>query len=134
MKIKENELENNVYFWQKLDTLILSGKWEVNRKQGEAALDYPGLVYPFDFGTIKDTISAPSTPLYCFHGSLKNMQATAIVIQADILSREVITKVLIGCTPEECNIILKFINATEFQKAIMVRRSSTVPQWADTDH
>ncbi|MGM9960557.1 MAG: Inorganic pyrophosphatase [Allobaculum sp.] len=133
MKGKENELENNVYFWQKLDMLILSGKLEIIRAKGQPSLDYPGLIYPIDFGTIKDAISAPSTPLYCFRGSLKNLQATAIVIQADILAREVITKVLIGCTPEECETILKFISATEFQKAIMVRRSSTVPTWADTD-
>ncbi len=133
MKGKEKELENNVFFWQKLDTLILSSQIEIIRKKGEPSVDYPGLIYPVDFGCVKDTISAPGTPFYCFKGSLNSLSATALIVQADILSREVFTKVLIGCTEEECRLILKFINATEFQKAILVRRGTEVPSWASND-
>ena len=136
MKEKEeraNELENNAYFWQKLDTLILSGKLECIRKAGDASVDCPQLTYPVDFMVLKDVISAKDTPLYCFLGSKKTLSASAILVQADILSREVLTKVLVGCTPEECNLILKFINAMEFQKAILVRRGSQTPSWARGD-
>lgn len=136
MKEKEekgHELENNVYFWQKLDTLILSGKLECVRKAGDASVDCPQLTYPVDFMVLKDAISAKDTPLYCFLGSEKTLSASAILVQADILSREVLTKVLVGCTQEECTLILKFINAMEFQKAILVRRGSQTPSWARGD-
>ncbi len=135
MKEKEriNELENNVYFWQKLDTLLLSGKLERIRKAGDSSIDCPQLSYPVDFMVLKDAISAKDTPLYCFLGSEKTLNATAILVQADILSREVLTKVLIGCTEEECTLILKFINAMEFQKAILIHRGSQTPSWARGD-
>ncbi len=134
MKEKVSELENNVFFWQKLDTLILSGQLELIRKKGQASVDYPGLVYPVDFACLKDAVSAAGgTPLYCFRGSMASPSATAVIVQADILSREVLTKILIGCTKEECSLLLKFINATEFQKAILVRRGSEIPAWASGD-
>lgn len=130
MKEKERELENNIYFWQKLDTLLLSGKLEMVAKAGQASIDYPQLSYPVDFMRLSETVSAQGVPLYCFRGSQKSLSATALIVQADILSREVLTKVLVGCTEKECGWILKFINATEFQKAILVRRGLEVPDWA----
>lgn len=134
MKERERELENNVFFWQKLDTLILSGKLELIRKAGQASVDYPQLKYPVDFMSLAETTSsATQTPLYCFRGSKPAASATAVVVQADILSREVLTKILIGCTAEECALILKFINATEFQKAILIRRGKEAPGWASPD-
>lgn len=134
MKGKENELENNSYFWQKLDTLLLSGTLECVRKAGESSVDYPQLTYPVDFMMIKDSTSTYGKPLYCFRGSDPVVKATAILVQADILSREVLPKILIGCTQNECQLILKFINATEFQKSIMVHRGSQTPSWARGDH
>lgn len=127
---KGQELENNVYFWQKLDTLLLSGKLECIRKAGDPSVDCPQLAYPVDFMALKDVISAKDVPLYCFVGSEKTLSASAILVQADILSREVLTKVLVGCTQEECTLILKFINAMEFQKAILIRRGVQTPSWA----
>lgn len=133
-KERENELENNSYFWQKLDTLLLSGKLECVSKAGEFSADYPQLTYPVDFMALKDSTSASDKPLYCFRGSMPEISANAILVQADILSREVLPKILIGCTSQECELILKFINATEFQKAILIHRGSQTPSWARGEH
>lgn len=133
MKEKERELENNIFFWQKLDTLIFSGKLQVVREKGQASADYPRLRYPVDFCKITDAISAAGMPLYCFRGSLPKAAASAVIVQADILSREVLTKVLVGCTDEECEMILKFINAAEFQKAILIHRGLEFPAWENVE-
>lgn len=131
MKEKVNELENSMYFWQKLDTLIVSGKMEIIGRAGQPSKDYPRLRYPVDFCRISEGPS--SMPLYCFRGSLKSGSATAVIVQADILCREVLTKALVGCTEQECALILKFINAAEFQKAILVRRGDEVPAWSASE-
>lgn len=133
MKEQEREVENNIYFWQKLDTLILSSQLVIDQPKGSAHPQYPRLVYPVDRGVLKDTYSAQGIPIYVYRGSLPSKKANAIIVQADILHRECVTKPLIGCTEEECAMILKFINSTDFQKAILVRRSSSAPDWASTD-
>lgn len=132
MKEKERELENNIYFWQKLDTLVVSGNLVITSKKGTASPEYPQLVYPVDGATISDPLNASSV-IHGFRGSLKTLQVSSLVVQADILNRTVQTRILIGCTEEESIQILKFINATEFQKAILVRRGIEVPSWASND-
>ena len=42
-------------------------------------------------------------------------------------------KLLIGCSEEEELEILEFLNQTEFQKAVLIRRGSEVPYWASND-
>lgn len=130
---RSSELENNVFFWQKLDTLVLSGNMETIRQAGSPSVDYPQLSYPVDYVRITDAISANGVPLLGFKGEGKGLSVTAIIVQADILERELLTKVLIGCDEEETERIVKFINAAEFQKAILVRRSNTVPTWAQAE-
>lgn len=46
MKQTVKELENNIYFWQKLDTLMLSGKLVIDRPKNSAHPDYPNMIYP----------------------------------------------------------------------------------------
>jgi inorganic pyrophosphatase len=133
MKQKENELENNVYFWQKLDTLVYSSKIVIDRPKGSANPHYKSLIYPVDSGYLKETMNSSSTPVYIYRGSLSSLQVNAVIVQADILARDCLAKLLIGCTDEECALILKFINTTEFQKAIMVRRSNNAPKWASSE-
>ncbi len=132
MKEKGRELENNIYFWQKLDTIVVSGNLVITSKKGTASPEYPQLVLPVDAATISDPLN-PSAVIYGYRGSQKSMQVNSLVVKADILDRSVQTRVLIGCTEEECIQILKFINATEFQKAILVRRGTETPAWADSD-
>ena len=45
------ELENNAYFWQKLDTLVLSSTMVIDHKKNTSHPNYPNLIYPVDYGT-----------------------------------------------------------------------------------
>lgn len=130
MKEKERELENNIYFWQKLDTLIMSSQLILDKPKGTVHHQYANLIYPVDYGYLQDTFSVDTAPIYAYKGTLPTDEANAIIVSADILKKDCVAKILIGCTDAEIYTILKFINSTEFQKAILVRRGSETPAWA----
>lgn len=57
----------------------------------------------------------------------------ACVVAADILKKDIEIKLLLGCTPSEEEDVLRFLNQTEFQKTVLIRRANTVPSWAMND-
>ncbi len=42
------QLENNSYFWQKMDTLLLSNDCNMDHPKGSSHQKYPNLIYPVD--------------------------------------------------------------------------------------
>ncbi len=128
------ELENNVYFWQKLDTLVLSGEVIIDRKKNSAHPAYPNLVYPVDYGYINDTRSQDGEGVDCFVGSGKKEEAQAVIVAVDILKKDIEIKIILGCTSSEEEAILRFMNQTDFQKTIVVRRGNEIPAWSESDN
>lgn len=122
------ELLNNGYFWQKIDSLLLSTNVIISQEKGSSHPKYLNMVYPVKYGYLEDTDS-----IKIFRGSLKKSTADAIMVVGDILKRDLEVKLLWGCTPEEEIEILRFINQTDYQKGILVRRGSDLPEWAITD-
>ena len=68
-----------------------------------------------------------------FRGSEKSSLVQAIAVSADILKKDCEVKLLVGCSEEEIHDILEFLNQTEFQKAVLLRRGNEVPEWAQND-
>lgn len=128
-----NTLENNAFFWQKLDTLFFSSKLVVDRPRYTVHYKYSNLVYPVDYGYLSDTTGSDQAPIDVFKGSQKTNQVSAIVVSADILKKDCEVKLLIGCSEEEEHEVLEFLNQTEFQKAILIHRGNEVPEWAQND-
>lgn len=128
-----NELENNIFFWQKLDTLLLSSSCTIDRPKGSRHFKYKNLVYPVDYGFLADTTGSDQAPVDVFKGPGSCSKVQAIAVSADILKRDVEVKLITGCTDAEVQTILEFLNQTEFQKAILVRRGTKAPRWADLD-
>ena len=128
-----NTLENNAFFWQKLDTLFFSSKLVVDRPRYTVHYKYSNLVYPVDYGYLSDTTGSDQAPIDVFKGSQKTNQVGAIVVSADILKKDCEVKLLIGCSEEEDHEVLEFLNQTEFQKAILIHRGNEVPEWAQND-
>lgn len=127
------ELENNAFFWQKLDTLFLSSKLVIDRPRHTAHYKYSNLIYPVDYGYLSDTTGSDQSPIDVFRGSVKTNQIQAIVVSADILKKDCEVKLLLGCNEEEEHEILQFLNQTEFQKAILIHRGNDVPEWAQNE-
>lgn len=128
-----NTYENNAFFWQKLDTLYLSNKLVIDRPKHTSHYKYSNLIYPVDYGYLNDTAGSDQAPLDVFKGSIKTTKVGAIVVTADILKKDCEAKLIVGCTEEEIHEILVFLNQTEFQKAILLRRGNETPEWASVD-
>ncbi|QIK70586.1 Inorganic pyrophosphatase [Erysipelothrix sp. HDW6C] len=122
------ELLNNGYFWQKIDSLVLSTNLVISQEKGSRHPKYHNMVYPVDYGYLAD-IEA----IKVFKGSVKRSTIDAVMIVADILKRDLEVKLLWGCSEEEEQEILLFINQTDYQKGILVRRGNEMPEWAITD-
>ena len=125
-----NNLENNAYFWQKIDTLYFSNRLVIAREKGSAHPMYHNLIYPVDYGYLEDTQIEQSEGIAVYKGSGSDYMVTTLVVAADILKKEIDVKLLVGCSPAEEEDILRFLNQTDFQKSVLVRRSSDIPNWA----
>lgn len=123
---------NNALFWQKLDTLYLSNKVVVDKPKGYVHPLYANLVYPVDYGYLSDTLAVGSG-INVYKGT-GNTGLQHVVISADILKKDVETKLLIDCTDKEITKILFFLNQTDLQKAVLISRDSVIPSWGETDN
>ncbi len=125
-----NAYENNAFFWQKLDTLYLSSKLVIDRPKNSSHYKYSNLIYPVDYGYLSD---ADEAPIDVFKGSERSSKVGAIVVSADILKKDCKAKLLIGCNEDEIHKILIFLNQTDYQKAVLLRRGHEIPEWASID-
>ncbi len=123
-----NSFENNAYFWQKIDSLCLTGDVTVSNAKGTSHQVYHNLIYPVNFGSL-NVLNDDGDGVKCFKGT-DGSDCKSIAISANLLDKNVIVKLLIGCTSEEEILILQFLNQTDQQKAVLIRRENVVPQWA----
>ena len=121
-------IENNAYFWQKLDTLLYSLNFKLVHHKGDKHLKYPTLIYPFNFGYYSDNITKGIATYYGDHHN----DCNSIIVGVDILSGECVVQLIIGLNKEEEEKLLYFLNQTAFQKTIIVRRSDEIPPWSIT--
>ena len=128
------EFENNMYFWQKLDTLILSTEINITQPKDSVHPKYANLVYPVDYGCLSDTLATNGDKVDVFIGTMKPQRANAVVVACDILKKDIEVKLLLGCTEQEELEILHFINQTDFQKGIILHRGNNIPSWAVDDN
>jgi inorganic pyrophosphatase len=129
-----NQLENNVFFWQKIDSLYLSSTVVITKEIGSTHANYTNLVYPVRYGYLADTLSQDDQGISIYKGSQSAHTVNAILVAADILKKDIEVKLLVGCTDDEEAKILRFVNQTEYQKTILVRRGNTIPDWSNPDN
>ena len=125
-----NEFENNAYFWQKVDTLYSSGDFELTCKKGSKHKNYPSLTYPCDYGFVK-TLDT-DVPMEVFKSN-KGKKIDAIALCVDIINKCFEVKALVGVDDEEIESILHFLNCTDYQKSILVKRGKQIPSWGETE-
>lgn len=124
-----SKYENNAYFWQKIDSLYISSEFLEIKKKGDLHSEYGDLKYPLSYGILKiddkdkDFINA-------FKGSKSNI-IDSLVLSVDILNKHIEIKLLIGLSKEEEEEVLRFLDQTEFQKSVLIRRGNEIPFWND---
>lgn len=127
-----SEFQNNVYFWQKIDSLVLSGDFVTLANKGDVHPDYPALIYPLRYGYLQ-YLNSEDMPSYRVYKGEHGSSAEALVVCADILSKSIDVKILIGCDEQEEEDILRFLNQSEFQKTVVLHRGNQIPSWVQSE-
>ncbi|MBR5341502.1 MAG: Inorganic pyrophosphatase [Erysipelotrichaceae bacterium] len=126
------EFENSAYFWQKVDTLFSSGDFKLVNRKGSSHKSYPSLTYPCDYGYVETLSNDSDSPMEVFRSGKKDT-VDAIVICADIIEKRFEVKALVGLNEEECLEVLHFLNCTDYQKSVLLRRGKDIPSWSETE-
>ena len=126
------EFENSAYFWQKVDTLYSSGDFRLLNKKGSSHKNYPSLTYPCDYGYVETLADDSDTPMEVFRSKGGNT-VDAIALCADIINKRFEVKALVGLDEEEYEDVLHFLNCTDYQKSVLLRRGKVIPAWSETE-
>ena len=124
--------DNNAYFWQKVDTIFLSSNVNIIRQKGEVHPQFKNLIYPTEYGHLDET--GNGNPISVYMGTKNHSEITGLIVAADILQKTIDVKLLLGCTEEEVNDVLHFLNQTDFQKTVLIRRGNDMPSWGFSDN
>jgi len=108
-------------FWTRLDDLISVSEVVIDRPKGSAHPRYPDILYPLDYGYLKETSGGDNNEIDVWRGSMANPRLVAIVCTIDTVKRDTEVKLLLGCNDDEVDTICRFHNGPH-QSAIVVRR------------
>jgi len=102
-------------YWSTLDALIDSSEIKIDRLKGSAHPRYPDYIYPYDYGFITDTNSTDDQEIDCWVGSkrsskLDSKHVDGIIVTFDPTKRDSEVKVLVNCTEDDMQKILKCHN------------------------
>lgn len=111
----------NDKFWHRLDQLVTSSQIRIDRLKGSAHPRYPQFRYPFDYGYLEKTQVKDKGGLDVWIGSLLERKVTAIICNVDLIKKDSEIKLLLGCTKQESQKILKVHNRGS-QSAILIPR------------
>ncbi len=94
-------------YWHSLDELVGTSTLCIDRPRGTAHPRYPDFIYPLDYGHLEGTRGGDGAGIDIWLGSLPGCRVTGVVITLDRLKRDAEVKVLINCTPDEAQLILR---------------------------
>jgi len=108
-------------FWRALDALVAGSELRIDRPRGSAHPRYPDTIYPLDYGELAGTRSGDGDAIDVWIGSLPERRISAVIVTLDLGKRDSEIKLLVGCTPDEAQIILAFHRSGQ-QSALLVER------------
>lgn len=107
-------------FWERLITIFNESEMIIDRPKGSAHPKYPKIVFPLDYGYLKNTSGGDSNEIEVWLGSLETKVLNAIACTVDILKRDTEIKLIVGCSDNEIEIIKQF-HTNEFMSAIILK-------------
>ena len=110
-----------IEFWQYLDKLVASSSVVIDRPRGTTHPRLPDLIYPFDYGYLKDTISTDNSGIDIWVGDHEEKSLDAVICTIDLNRRDVEIKLLIAYLESNTQTILGFHNSGKM-RAILVHR------------
>ncbi len=110
-------------FWSRLDSILSANRVVIDRPKGSRHPHYPEIVYPLDYGYIEHTTGGDGREIDVWRGTTGGelVGLVGIVCTVDIVKGDAEYKLLIGCSDDDVNTILRFHN-NRFMSAIAVKR------------
>ena len=109
-------------YWGHLDRLVAESRIIVDNPRGTHDGGSDTAVYPVDYGYLEGTSSMDGEGIDVFVGSDPADSVDTIVCTVDLVKRDSEIKVLIGCTEEEKQQILRLYEAFSPMRPHLVRR------------
>ena len=109
-------------FWTALDALVTESEVVIDRPKGSKHPRF-GFVYEVDYGYLSNTSSMDGGGIDIWSGSASHACCDAIICTVDLLKKDSEIKVLLSCTEEEKEAILKFHNSSTNMKGLLIRRT-----------
>lgn len=97
-------------FWEYLDELVRSCEMVIDRPKMSAHPRYPDLIYPLDYGYLSGTQAMDGDGIDVWLGSLPESALVGLAITVDLGKRDVEIKLLLGCSQEEIQLVMAFLN------------------------
>ena len=94
-------------FWNTLQKMVDECEIVIDRPQQSAHPRYPDYIYPLDYGYLDGTTSGDGDGIDCWVGSLGGNEVTGMVTVVDGVKKDSEIKILLGCTDEDMQTILK---------------------------
>ena len=94
----------------------------IERPKGTAHPKYADFIYGVDYGYLQETTSMDGGGIDVWVGSDKRRQVDAVICIVDLLKKDSEIKILIGCTPQEKEMIYKTHNESQYMKGILIAR------------
>jgi inorganic pyrophosphatase len=101
-----NSAEKSLPFFKAIEELVKTSEVVIDRPKGTPHPRYPEDIYPLDYGYLKGTSSGDGDGIDIWVGSLGAQQVSAIVVTVDLVKRDSEIKILLGCSVEECQVVL----------------------------
>ena len=111
----------NSAFWDELEALVHESEIVINRPKGSHHPRFPDIIYPVDYGYLKDTSSMDGGGIDVWRGSDSSDEIDAVVCTLGLHKRDSEVKILVNCTDHEKKLILEFHN-NNYMKGLLIER------------
>ena len=109
-------------FWKALDSLVHNSEIVIDRPKGSHHPRFPELVYPVDYGYLKNTTSMDGGGIDVWRGTDAAGKIDAVLCTVDLRKKDSEIKILIGCTSLEKALIMEFHNRDGHMKGLLIER------------
>ncbi|MDR2420218.1 MAG: inorganic diphosphatase [Puniceicoccales bacterium] len=109
-------------FFQTFETLIEKNGVTIDRPKGFIHPRFPDLIYPINYGFIKETYSQDGEGIDIFLGDLDNRHVVGVICTVDSIKNDSEVKVLVACSEENIQTAMMMLTHDPM-RAILVRRS-----------
>ncbi|MBN2546898.1 MAG: inorganic pyrophosphatase [Spirochaetes bacterium] len=111
-------------YWDCLDKLVNSSQIIIDRPKGGGHPNYKDLIYPIDYGYLKNTTAIDGAGIDVFLGSTGDNKIKGIIATVDLKKRDAEIKIMISCSDDEIKKALKFLNTKSHFQAVYIERES----------